>query len=189
MLVSLFIAVTSVIVNAQDYDDPFIEIRRSDCESALAQKGSGSGFGLRKDQETQFCKAPDLDEIPFECHGFYASYANLDNWEIERLVPGCPPSEGPFLRSNPPLCPPSTGDPCNYTDHGGLKCSYPTRVLPSDGEYCCCGRCLETLTLTCVLVDNSTDSGLWQWENPACPQVCHPCNLPETPGCEGEYQT
>ena len=84
MLVSLFIAVTSVIVNAQDYDDPFIEIRRSDCESALAQKGYGSGFGLGKDQETQFCKAPDLDEIPFECLGFFPSYANLNKWEIER---------------------------------------------------------------------------------------------------------
>ena len=173
-----------------------------------SDSGSCSGFGLGEDQETQICRAPDLDEIPPECHRFYSSYANLDSyeiptppecrefypsffnlnsWELEGLVPGCPPSEGPF--GNLAICPPSTGNPCNYTDHGGLKCSYPTRVLPADGEYCCCGRCLETLHLTCVLVDNSTDSGLWQWENLSCPQVCHPCDLPETPGCEGEYQT
>ena len=93
----------------------------------------------------------------------------------------CP---SPIPRSSPlsPLPSPlSAGQPC--TTPGALDCTYDVDV--DDAHHCCCGRCPKTFTISCVPDENSTTGGSWQL--PVCPQLCHPCNDPAAPHCEGEW--
>ena len=94
----------------------------------------------------------------------------------------------------PHLHPPTPGQPCTLP--GNLNCSYDGATI-TDNDHCCCGRCPDTITMSCLPDNSTTGAGIWQLQ-PACPQPCHPCNVPGLPGlpalpappgaayCEGE---
>ena len=196
MLGSLFIAVAYVIADAQDPSGThavrrwcscglrFVELQYP-CDAPVVYRWCGGTTGTTAwswDGQTELDWSWDV---------------GLGIWTLGRQGSGYQKS------ATRPLCPPINhspipGEPCNNTDQGELQCSYQKSkfpvhrlpVRPSEDEYCCCGRCLDTLSFSCERTTNSTDTGLWQLKKPTldCPQVCHPCNVPGTPGCEGGYQ-
>ena len=188
MFGSLFIAVAYVIADAQDPSGTHAVGRW--CSCGWRTRNVELQYPCDAQVVYRWCgrRQVDLD---------WSWDVGLGIWTLGRQGSGYQNS------ATRPLCPPINhspipGEPCNNTDQGELQCSYKKSkfsvhrlpVRPSEDEYCCCGRCLDTLSFSCERTTNSTDTGLWQLKKPTldCPQVCHPCNVPGTPGCEGGYQ-